>query len=88
MPNKPVIALKVKQKLASKEKTQIAKKNRCGPMGGICDKDAANFCQAEHRAELVGEQPDLPLPLSAKARSNHPSSQRSKVSYSGGTMSK
>src|SRR5437879_4058268 len=30
-------------------------------MGGICDKDATNFYQAEHRAEPVGEQPDLPL---------------------------
>ena len=30
-------------------------------MGGLCDKDATNFCQAEHRAEPVGEQPDLHL---------------------------
>jgi hypothetical protein len=26
-------------------------------MGGICDKDATNFCQAEHRAEPWGIGP-------------------------------
>ena len=28
-------------------------------MGGICDKDATNFYQAEHRAGPVGEQPEF-----------------------------
>lgn len=48
-------------------------------MGGICDKDATNFCQAEHRAGPWGASSIFPLPLSAKARSNQPSSQQSKV---------